>query len=85
MKFLPRGTNHTLHSLTLELREIYEKYIALSKNKNEFKIENQDKENISSLLYMFLPMWKQHVFYLNKKENRLLAELRDALLTDNTK
>lgn len=58
------------------------KYIVLSKNKNEFKIENQDKENISSLLYMFFPMWKQHVFYLNNEENRLLAELRDALLPD---
>lgn len=58
------------------------RYITLTKNKNEFKIENQDKEILSSLINFFLPMWKQHVFYLNQEENRLLAELRDAMLPD---
>lgn len=58
------------------------RYITLSKNKNEFKIENQDKEVLSSLVNFFLPMWKQHIFYLNQEENRLLAELRDAVLPE---
>lgn len=58
------------------------RYITLSKNKNEFKVENQDKEILSSLVNFFLPMWKQHIFYLNQEENRLLAELRDAMLPE---
>lgn len=58
------------------------RYITLSKKKNEFKIENQDKEILSSLVNFFLPMWKQHIFYLNLEENRLLAELRDAMLPE---
>lgn len=58
------------------------RYITLSKNKNEFKVENQDKEILSSLVKFFLPMWKQHIFYLNQEENRLLAELRDAMLPE---
>jgi type I restriction-modification system DNA methylase subunit len=57
-------------------------YIGLSKNKNELRIENRDKEYFSSLLAIFLPMWRQHIFYLNMEENRLLAELRDALIPD---
>ncbi len=58
------------------------RYITLTKNKNEFKVENQDKELLSSLINFFLPMWKQHIFYLNQEENRLLAELRDAILPE---
>lgn len=57
------------------------RYIALTKSK-EFKIENQDKEIWSSLIKFFLPMWKQHIFYLNQEENRLLGELRDAMLPE---
>lgn len=58
------------------------RYITLTKNKNEFKVENQDKELLSSLINFFLPMWKQHIFFLNQEENRLLAELRDAMLPE---
>lgn len=57
------------------------RYITLTKSK-AFKIENQDKEIWSSLINFFLPMWKQHIFYLNQEENRLLAELRDAVLPE---
>lgn len=57
------------------------RYLTLTKSK-EFKIENQDKEIWSSLINFFLPMWKQHIFYLNLEENRLLAELRDAMLPE---
>jgi len=58
------------------------RYITLSKNKNEFRVDNQDKEILSSLISFFLPMWKQHIFYLNQEQNRLLAELRDAMLPE---
>lgn len=57
------------------------RYLTLTKSK-EFKVENQDKEIWSSLINFFLPMWKQHIFYLNQEENRLLAELRDAMLPE---
>ena len=57
------------------------RYITLTKSK-ELKIENQDKEIWSSLINFFIPMWKHHVFYLNQEENRLLSELRDAILPD---
>lgn len=57
------------------------RYLTLTKSK-ELKIENQDKEILSSLINFFLPMWKQHVFYLNQEENRLLAELRDAMIPE---
>lgn len=59
-------------------------YFMLSKNAKEIKLENKNKEEISSifmiLLPMIIPMYKQHIFYLNNRENELLAELRDALL-----
>lgn len=57
------------------------RYLTLTKSK-ELKIENQDKELLSGLINFFLPMWKQHIFYLNQEENRLLAELRDAMLPE---
>ena len=57
------------------------RYLTLTKSK-EFKVENQDKEIWSSLINFFLPMWKQHIFYLNQEENRLLAELREAMLPE---
>lgn len=57
------------------------RYLTLTKSK-EFKIENQDKEIWSSLINFFLPMWKQHIYYLNQEENRLLAELREAMLPE---
>jgi hypothetical protein len=56
------------------------KYITLTKNKSEIKIEQIDKEEISHLLMFVLPQMEQHVFYLNDRENEYLAELRDALL-----
>lgn len=59
-----------------------EKYIALSKNKAEFKIENKDTEKLPEIFSLFLNMWKQHIMYLNNEENRILAEFRDALLPD---
>ena len=60
-------------------RPIEPDYIKLTKSK-ELKFENRDKEFLSSIFSMVLPMWSQHIYYLNNEENRLLAEFRDALL-----
>jgi type I restriction-modification system DNA methylase subunit len=57
-----------------------EAYITLTKNKNEIKIENISKEEISFLLGFMLPHFSQNIFYQNNRENEYLAELRDALL-----
>lgn len=54
-------------------------YIRLTKSR-EFKMENVSKEVFSNLFAFVLPIWAQHIHYLNTEENRLLAELRDALL-----
>lgn len=54
-------------------------YITLTKSK-ELKIENKDKELMSCIMTLMMPVWTQHIFYLNTEENRLLAELRDKLL-----
>lgn len=59
-----------------------ENFITFTKNKNEFKFENTSKENVSSVLIMIMRIWEQHIYYLNNEENRLLAELRDALLPE---
>lgn len=57
-------------------------YITLSKNKNEIKFENKDKEIISEILLSIFQMYKAHIMFLNNVENKYLAELRDALLPD---
>lgn len=72
--------NKTFNALGGEY--VTKQYIQLSKNKNEIRFESNDKELISSIFSILLPMWKQHVFYLNQQENILLTELRDAVLPD---
>jgi len=57
-----------------------EKYITLTKNKSEIKIEQMDKDEISHFLMLLLPQFEQHIYYLNNRENEYLAELRDAML-----
>lgn len=74
------GLNQTFNLLGGEYAS--RSYITLSKNKNEIKFESNDKEILSSLFSILLPMWKQHIFYLNEQENIFLAELRDAMLPD---
>lgn len=58
---------------------IENKYIQSSASK-VFCIENTDKEKLSSIMPFFMNMYKQHIYYLNDEENRLLAELRDSML-----
>ena len=58
-------------------------FICLSPKKaGGIKIENTRKDSVSSVFMIFLPMFKQHIYYLNTVENKLLAELRDAILPD---
>lgn len=56
-------------------------FVKLSDSK-EFKIENVSKDAISSIFMIFMPMLKQHIYYLNQRENMLLAEMRDAALPE---
>lgn len=58
---------------------IENKYIQ-SSNSKVFVIENTDKERLSSIMPFFMNMYKQHIYYLNEEENRLLSELRDSML-----
>lgn len=46
------------------------------------KISISTKDGIHPLILDFLGHWKQMIMYLNTEENRLLAELRDALLPE---
>lgn len=57
-------------------------YIQFTKNKNEFVLKANSKEEFPELLLLAFNMWKQRVMMLNNDENVLLAELRDALLID---
>ena len=59
-----------------------ENWIRLSKNAGEIKIENTSKESVSSLFAIFMPMLKQHIYYLNNRENELLKEFQQALLPE---
>ena len=64
---------------TVEENIIENKYIQ-SSNSKVFVIENTDKEILSSIMPFFIQMYKQHIFFLNNEENRLLAELRESML-----
>ena len=64
---------------TIEEKIIENKYIQ-SSNSKVFVIENTDKDILSSIMPFFIQMYKQHIFFLNNEENRLLAELRDSML-----
>lgn len=51
-----------------------------SSNSKVLKFENKNKNKLSSIFRILLPLWQQHIFYLNDEETRLLQELRDKLL-----
>lgn len=58
-----------------------ENYITFTKS-DGIKIECSTKEGVPDLIIDFLNKWKLFVMYYNNEENRILAELRDALLPD---
>lgn len=55
--------------------------MSLTKNK-ELKIEVKDFERFPEIMSVFANVWKTQMMFLNNEENRLLAELRDALLPE---
>ena len=77
---LTESTNGFLEYMDLP-KLLNEDWIA-SSNSKILKWENKDKEELSSVLINIIPMWKQHIYYLNTEENRLLSELRDKLLPE---
>ena len=50
--------------------------------KKELKIEVKDFEHFPEIMSIFLNTWRTQMMFLNNEENRLLAELRDALLPE---
>ena len=80
-----RQNNEELDELLINLKAdklLKHDYFTATKNKNEIKFENKDKDQLSSILIMVMQTWKQHIYYLNQEENRYLAELREAFLPD---
>ncbi len=75
------GLNELLSKLGADALEESD-YFRTSKKANEVKFENGSKEKVSSIFVMMFNTWKQHIYYLNEEENRLLIELRDALLPE---
>lgn len=54
-------------------------YIRFTKNKNEIIFSNNNKEMISPIFSLIWSSYRQMVFTCNLEENRIAAELRDAL------
>lgn len=69
--------NETLSDFGLKINK--ENILSLSRNK-ELKIEVKDFDNLPEFISIFFNMWKQYAMMMNSSENRLLMELRDALL-----
>lgn len=65
----------------LDLKITKEDVVTLSRNK-ELKFEVKNFERMPEIIQLFFNMWKQQIITLNNEENRLLVELRDALLPD---
>ena len=62
-------------------KAVKEKNITFSAD-DGITIRISTKDGIHPLILDFLSHWKQMIMYLNNEENRVLAELRDALLHD---
>lgn len=73
--------NKNMQKLGINLKLKHEEYLTLTKSR-VLKIENVDKEAVSSLFMVMVPGLIAHIHYLNEEDNRLLCELRDALLPE---
>ena len=62
-------------------KAVKEKNITFSAD-DGITIRISTKDGVHPLILDFLSHWKQMIMYLNNEENRVLAELRDALLHD---
>nr|WP_257571313.1 SAM-dependent methyltransferase [Tetragenococcus halophilus] len=80
-KELNKNMNEMLRAVNPNLKIKKEDIAALSRNK-EMKFEVKNFERVPEMIALFISMWKQFVMTLNNEENRLLVELRDALLPD---
>lgn len=58
-----------------------EDYIRFTKSA-EYRIETKTGGRLPEILLLFTNMWKQRIMMLNNEENRILAELRDAMLPE---
>lgn len=78
---ISRRLNQSLKFKNYKLTEpILEDAYIKESNSKLFCIENVDKTRLSSIMPFFMNMWKQHIHFLNNEENRLLVELRDAMI-----
>lgn len=80
-KELNENMNEMLKAVNPNLKIKKEDIAALSRNK-EMKFEVKNFERVPEMIALFISMWKQFIMTLNNEENRLLVELRDALLPD---
>ena len=71
--------NEMMKPLNLKIEK--ENVVSLSRYQ-ELKFEVKDFERLPEIISLFFNMWRQAILMLNNEENRLLAELRDALLPD---
>lgn len=55
--------------------------LSLTKNK-ELKIEVKNFERLPEIISVVMNLWRTQMMFFNNEENRLLAELRDALLIE---
>jgi len=73
--------NEMLKIISPDLKINKEDIVSLSRYK-EMKFEVKDFDRMPEIIALFINMWKQYVMTMNSEENRLLVELRDALLPD---
>lgn len=69
------------HFQAMGVERFKRRYVYLTKSRT-VKLEFQGDEAWNHFLKFWLREWKAHIYYLNEQENRLLAEMRDALLPE---
>lgn len=66
----------------MELTELTNKFTQLLQIDNINEAPQKIIQVLFSIFLSILQMWKQHIMYLDNEENRLLIEMRDALLPE---
>ena len=67
--------------LDLDVKLPKSTYLTVTKSK-ELKLEQKDKEDITTNFLFALEQWKTIIHFLNLEENRLLKEMKEKLLPD---
>lgn len=78
-KSINQTMNEMLKPLNLKIGK--EDVMSLTRYK-EMKFEVKGFDELPEMISIFLNMWRQRMMALNNEENRILVELRDALLSD---